>query len=57
MSNFDLKELRKKRKLNTEWLKKHKGFEHHSNEEAELIINQLKRLAYIVCRHIQKTGK
>ncbi|WP_165776551.1 hypothetical protein [Maribacter sp. 4G9] len=56
MSNSVLEPKQKKGTFNSTWLKTFNGFEDYSEEEAERILEQLRELANIVCRHVQKTG-
>jgi NADPH-dependent 7-cyano-7-deazaguanine reductase QueF len=56
MSNSVFGPKRKNGTFNSTWLKTYKGFEEYSEEEAERILEQLRELANIVCRHAQKTG-
>ncbi|WP_157517949.1 hypothetical protein [Flagellimonas lutaonensis] len=57
MSNPIIELKQKKRTFNSTWLKTYKGFEGYSEEEAENIIEQLQKLADIVCNHVQKIKK
>jgi hypothetical protein len=54
MSNTIIEPRQKSRTFNSTWLKTYKGFEDYSEEEAEKILEQLRELANIVCRHVQK---
>ncbi|WP_183114835.1 hypothetical protein [Flagellimonas pelagia] len=54
MSNSIIEPRQKNRTFNSTWLKTYKGFEDCPEEEAERIVEQLRKLANIVCRHVQK---
>jgi len=54
MSNPIIELKRKNRTFNSTWLKTYKGFENYSEEEAKKVVEQLRELAGIVCRHVQK---
>ena len=54
MSNTIIEQRQKNRTFNSTWLKTFIGFEDYSEEEAEKILEQLRELADIVCRHVQK---
>ncbi|WP_318311582.1 MULTISPECIES: hypothetical protein [Flagellimonas] len=54
MSNPIIELKRKNRTFNSTWLKTYKGFEDYTEEDAEKIVEQLRELADIVCRHVQK---
>lgn len=54
MSNTIIEQRQKNRTFNSTWLKTFKGFEDYSEEEAEKILEQLRELTNIVCRHVQK---
>ncbi|MEL6975875.1 MAG: hypothetical protein AAGL29_10835 [Bacteroidota bacterium] len=55
MSNPTIQLKQNKRTFNSTWLKTFKGFEGYSEEEAENIIQELQKLANIVCEHVQKS--
>ena len=55
MSNSIIEPRQKNRTFNSTWLKTYKGFEDCSEEEAKKIVEQLRELADIVCRHVQRT--
>jgi HEPN domain-containing protein len=46
----------KNRTFNSTWLKTYEGFEDYTEEDAEKIVEQLQKLANIVCDHVQKTS-
>ena len=48
--------LQGKQKMTAERLCSFKGFENYTNSEANTIIEQLERLAQIVCNHVQNTN-
>jgi heme-binding NEAT domain protein len=54
MSNTIIEQRQKNRTFNSTWLKTFKGFEDYSEKEAEKILEQLRELTNIVCRHVQK---
>ncbi|MEA1786781.1 hypothetical protein U1E44_11810 [Arenibacter sp. GZD96] len=54
MSNSVFGPKRKKGTFNSTWLKTFNGFEEYSEEEAERTLEQLQKLANIVCRHVQQ---
>jgi len=54
MSNQIIELKRKNRTFNNTWLKTYKGFEDCPEEEAKKVVEQLRELADIVCRHVQK---
>ena len=54
MSNPIIELKRKNRTFNSTWLRTYKGFEDCPEKEAKKIVEQLRELANIVCRHIQK---
>lgn len=56
MSNSIIELKRKNKIFNSAWLKTYKGFEDYPEEDAEKIIEQLQKLANIVCDHVQKVS-
>ena len=52
-----IKLKQKKRTFNSTRLKKNQGYEGYNEEEAENIVEQLQKLAEIVCDHVQKSEK
>ena len=54
MSNTIIEQRQKNRTFNSTWLKTYKGFEDCPEEEAKKVVEQLRELADIVCRHVQK---
>lgn len=46
----------KNRKIGLDWLRKFKGFENYSDQEAERELKELDELSRIICQHIQNTS-
>lgn len=49
------KVLDRNQKMTAERLRKFKGFEKFSNQEAKEVIKKLEHLAKIVCKHVQNS--